>query len=1057
MRPKHLLSFLPLFALACADLTNTEPTYMAESSQVERSADSAAMTKRMSEPVTISVGDAEVEEAEGATLDFKVTLSHAATQVIDVFYATYDSTATAALDYLAIKFAHIAFAPGDTTKVIPVVVLDDSRAEESETVGFKLEGVFGVAASQVTDRYAVGTILDSDSIAGGRVDIKPDSLTFNALGDTALVTVRVLDEDGNEDEDATWIASVAVFRHDVPYAYNASKGISLERVDGGLAVTAEGPGDGFIEFGSDGAESAILPVSVVVRPATAYISPDSIGLTVSETFKVHATLTDANGDSLRLHDGSRGGFVVYWESSDTAVATVTGVTSRRDHNTGATATVTAKSPGSAAITVSWGDRITGTAKVTVVGSPDLSPDLEVGASVGDSRPETGGSITLSANVTNSGNWTSASTTLRYYRSSDATITHSDTQVGTDALGALAAGGTSDQSIDLTAPSSAGTYYYGACVDAVAGESDASNNCSASVRVEVFVPLTATLANLPETHDAQTAFTFDLSFIVEPYGLSYVTVRDGLFDVTNAKITGARRATPGSNLAFVVTVQPSAASDITLTVRGTADCAAQHAVCTEDGRMLAGGTSDTVAIGLPAVTMSVADTEVEEADGATLDFTVTLSRAAAQKVEVSYRAYDGTAQAGADYEAVDSNFTLAPGETTKTISVVVLDDAEKEDSETVKFWLWGVRGMSASQITDPHAVGTIRDSRSNPDLEVGASVDDSSPEEGGSFALSATVTNSGDAASASTTLRYYRSSDATISSSDAEVDTDAVGALAAGGTSDQSVDLTAPSAAGTYYYGACVDAVTGESDTSNNCSASIQVEVEEPPPPTSPDLEVDASVDDSNPETGGLITLSATVTNSGNGASASTTLRYYRSSDATITSSDAQVGTDAVGALAAAGTSDQSVGLTAPSSAGTYYYGACVDAVTGESSKTNNCSERVQVDVSAPLTAEFADLPSTHDGATPFTFELRFSEAPTISYVTVRDALFDVTNGRITHARRVTKGSNLAFVVTVKPSAASDISLSVRGTTDCEAQHAVCTTDGHMLVGGTSATVAMASQ
>ena len=140
------------------------------------------------------MGDAEVEEAEGATLDFKVTLSHAATQVIDVFYATYDSTATAALDYLAIKFAHIAFAPGDTTKVIPVVVLDDSRAEESETVGFKLVGVFGVAASQVTDPYAVGTILDSDSIAGGRVDIKPDSLTFNALGDTALVTVRVLDE-----------------------------------------------------------------------------------------------------------------------------------------------------------------------------------------------------------------------------------------------------------------------------------------------------------------------------------------------------------------------------------------------------------------------------------------------------------------------------------------------------------------------------------------------------------------------------------------------------------------------------------------------------------------------------------------------------------------------------------------------------------------------------------------------------------------------------------------------------------------------------------------------
>ena len=43
-----------------------------------------------------------------------------------------------------------------------------------------------------------------------------------------------------------------------------------------------------------------------------------------------------------------------------------------------------------------------------------------------------------------------------------------------------------------------------------------------------------------------------------------------------------------------------------------------------------------------------------------------------------------------------------------------------------------------------------------------------------------------------------------------------------------MELTAP-AAGTYYYGACVDAVAGESDTANNCSASVQVDVLEPVP------------------------------------------------------------------------------------------------------------------------------------------------------------------------------------------------------------------------------------
>ena len=49
---------------------------------------------------------------------------------------------------------------------------------------------------------------------------------------------------------------------------------------------------------------------------------------------------------------------------------------------------------------------------------------------------------------------------------------------------LAASGTSSQSIRLTAPFSAGTVYYGACVDAAANESDTSNNCSSALRVRV---------------------------------------------------------------------------------------------------------------------------------------------------------------------------------------------------------------------------------------------------------------------------------------------------------------------------------------------------------------------------------------------------------------------------------------------------------------------------------------------------------------------------------------------------------------------------------------------
>ena len=116
---------------------------------------------------------------------------------------------------------------------------------------------------------------------------------------------------------------------------------------------------------------------------------------------------------------------------------------------------------------------------------------------------------------------------------------------------------------------------------------------------------------------------------------------------------------------------------------------------------------------------------------------------------------------------------------------------------------------------------------------------------------------------------------------------------------------------------------------------------------SPDLIVDAPrVSNSSLSPGQPFTLSATVRNRGDGQAASTTLRYFRSSDATISASDAGVGTDAIGSLAASGAVDVSIGLTSPSSPGAYYYGACVDLVTGESDTGNNCSAAVSITVAA---------------------------------------------------------------------------------------------------------------
>ena len=116
----------------------------------------------------------------------------------------------------------------------------------------------------------------------------------------------------------------------------------------------------------------------------------------------------------------------------------------------------------------------------------------------------------------------------------------------------------------------------------------------------------------------------------------------------------------------------------------------------------------------------------------------------------------------------------------------------------------------------------------PDLVVSSVSIGSSPFGDPSFTLHATAHNQGSGSSGSTTLRYYLSADSTITSRDLEIGTDAVGGLHASGSSEESIDLIEPSAPGTYHYGACVDTVSDELETTNNCSSvAVRVNVAHP--------------------------------------------------------------------------------------------------------------------------------------------------------------------------------------------------------------------------------------
>jgi hypothetical protein len=87
------------------------------------------------------------------------------------------------------------------------------------------------------------------------------------------------------------------------------------------------------------------------------------------------------------------------------------------------------------------------------------------------------------------------------------------------------------------------------------------------------------------------------------------------------------------------------------------------------------------------------------------FTVTLSAAYDQPVTMSYRTVDGTATTSDnDYVAKTGTLTFAPGETTKTITIVVNGDNKKETDETFYLELFGL--SSNALLTKNRGLGTI---------------------------------------------------------------------------------------------------------------------------------------------------------------------------------------------------------------------------------------------------------------------------------------------------------------------------------------------------------------
>ena len=213
-------------------------------------------------------------------------------------------------------------------------------------------------------------------------------------------------------------------------------------------------------------------------------------------------------------------------------------------------------------------------------------------------------------------------------------------------------------------------------------------------------LTARFVDMPSEHRGEGGFRFRVAFS-EDIGISYRSLREDAFTVSGGRVTGGKRVDGRRDL-FEMTVRPESLADVRIALAAGRDCAVSGAICTkgEPRRRLTNALSATVR---GPVAVSVADARAREGEDETIDFAVSLSRAASGAVSVTYATADGTATAGEDYTRASGKLRFAPGETEKTVAVPVLDDVVDEGEETFTLRLLNASG---AVVADGEATGTI---------------------------------------------------------------------------------------------------------------------------------------------------------------------------------------------------------------------------------------------------------------------------------------------------------------------------------------------------------------
>ena len=464
-------------------------------------------------------------------------------------------------------------------------------------------------------------------------------------------------------------------------------------------------------------------------------------------------------------------------------------------------------------------------------------------------------------------------------------------------------------------------------------------------------------------------------------------------------------------------------------------------------------------------LSVADAEVTEGEG-TMDFVVTLAPAKRPPAWVHYATADGTARAGEDYRATSGRVKFRKMETTKTVSVPIINDAVEEDGETFTLVLSDPEG---ALIADGEATGTILDDGDegvqpprppqntgtelfSETMTVGydfnntwAGYDDGS---GGNSQIGMLPETGFSFGGTGYTVEQVTNSD----SGELRLKLNGLLTQEDAAPLDLYIGNTLFGLAGAdRYFGNRNFRAWNDSGLVLRSGSTILVRIVDRRPAMTGTFE-NVPRNHNSPFTFEVHFSEEVVVSA-------ETLRdhAFAVTNGEVTGAR-QLNPPSTMAweITVASFSEEAVTLVLPETTDCAAAGGiCTEDGRPLSAKISAMVEGPPAAESLPdLTVSVESAPRTHDGTSAFDVRLAFSEelADDFSYETLRDHAFTVTHGAVTGARRLTPASNIGWEITVAPAGRADVTLALPATTDCDAAGAICTEDERMLAATLVATV-----